>query len=83
MGMISITSSAPDFIASLSAISFLIVFVFFVIGVFVVTFEKFTLIIWANATKKKWLMGIHIPFTVISTIECVVLVCILHAARWA
>lgn len=70
----------PEFIAGLTGIAFLIVFIFFVIGVLVVPCEQFALIIWAIATKKRWLMAIHIPFTVLSIVECIVVVNFLHFA---
>lgn len=73
-----IGSSPSDLIDGLCGISFVVLFIFFVIGVFVVPCEQFALIIWAIATKKRWLLGIHIPFTVISTIECIVVVYFLH-----
>ena len=79
IGMI-IGISASDFIDGLCGMSFVVLFVFFVIGVFVVPCEQFALIIWAIATKKKWLLGIHIPFTVLSTIECIAVVYFLHFA---
>ena len=80
LGMLLITSAGPDFLTTLCASSFIIVFVFFAIGVFVVPCEQFALIIWAIVTKKKWLLAIHIPFMVVSIIECVALVDFLHFA---
>ena len=73
-----IGSSPSDLIDGLCGISFVVLFIFFVIGVFVVPCEQFALIIWAIATKKRWLLGIHIPFTILSTIECIAVVDYLH-----
>ena len=70
----------PDFIAGLTGITFLIVFIVFVIGVLVVPCEQFALIIWAIATRKRWLLAIHIPFTILSTVECIAVVNFLQFA---
>ena len=72
--------SPSDFIDGLCGMSFVVLFVFFVIGVFVVPCEQFALIIWAIATKKRWLLAIHIPFTVLSTVECIAVVKFLQFA---
>ena len=80
LGMLLITNSGPEYLTTLCATSFVIVLLLFVIGVFVVPCEQFALIIWAIVTKKKWLLAIHIPFMVVSIIECVALVDFLRFA---